>query len=283
LTATVTSGGGTPTAGSVQFFDNGSLLQIVPVNASGVAVYQTTFAVGSHSLTASYGGTSGFAGSSTAQPVTEVVAIPATVSGIQINDGSNQRSELRSISITFTGSVTFAGGNTAAAFQLLHTSDLNGPLTNHPVTLGASTFPDAQGNTVVILTFSGTEIDPDSGMNGFSANPSLADGKYQLTIFGSSITDSNGLAVDAAGNGTPGSTYVSPAESAGGNGARLYRLFGDFDGNGVVNAFDFAQFRLAFGSGSTDSTYVPYFDADGNGAINAFDFAKFRIRYGSSI
>ena len=80
----------------------------------------------------------------------------------------------------------------------------------------------------------------------------------------------------------PGSNYVSPSDSDG-NGLGLYRLFGDYNGDGVNNAADFARFRLAYGSMSTDPAYQAFFDADGNGAINAFDFAEFRLRYGSSV
>ena len=42
------------------------------------------------------------------------------VAGVQVNDGSAQRSEVRSIQITFSAPVTFANGNAAAAFQLTH-------------------------------------------------------------------------------------------------------------------------------------------------------------------
>src|SRR5206468_4258053 len=38
-------------------------------------------------------------------------AVPARVSSIQVNDANAQRSEVRSISVTFNDAVTFAGGN----------------------------------------------------------------------------------------------------------------------------------------------------------------------------
>ena len=70
LTATVVAPGnsGTPNAGSVTFYDNGSQLSGSPValNSSGQATLQTSaLPVGVQVLTASYGGSSSYAASST--------------------------------------------------------------------------------------------------------------------------------------------------------------------------------------------------------------------------
>ena len=85
------------------------------------------------------------------------------------------------------------------------------------------------------LTFSGSEVDPASG-----SIPSLADGRYTLTILSSNVS-AGGVALNGGG---PSGNYVSPPDTAGGGGLGLYRLYGDVNGDGVVNAFDFAQFRL---------------------------------------
>ena len=70
--------------------------------------------VGSHNITAVYAATGGFAGS-TSSAVNQVVAQPTTVSGIQVNDGSAQRSEVRSITVTFSTAVSFSGNAAVAA------------------------------------------------------------------------------------------------------------------------------------------------------------------------
>ena len=214
-------------------------------------------------MTANYHGSPGFEGSATTQPVSEIVANPPTVASVQVNDGSAQRSEVRSITVTFSGQVTFAGGNAAAAFQLLHVQD-----STNVNNLAVAVSTNGAGQTVVTLTFTtagnaAAEVDPFSTPNGAAA--SLADGRYQLTVLGAAVTDDLGRALDGDGDGTPGGDYVSPADTAGGNGLHLYRLFGDVNGDGVVNAFDFAQFRLAYGSASTDPAYLAYLDEDGNG------------------
>jgi hypothetical protein len=189
---------------------------------------------------------------------------------VEVNDGSAQRSQVQTITVAFNGAATFAS-SPAAAFQLA------GPGGN--VALAAAV-TKVNGLTDVTLTFTGTGSDPVSGQSGGPL--SLADGRYQLTVFSAQVSV-NGQALDGDNDGNPGGDYVSPTETAGGTGLHLYRLYGDVNGDGVVNAFDFSQFRLAYGSGSTDAGYRAYLDADDNGAVNAFDFAQFRNRYGSSV
>ena len=71
FTATVSSLAGAP-AGSVSFFDGGTLIGMATLTA-GVATYSTnTLAAGSHNITAAYGGATGFA-SSTSSVVVELI------------------------------------------------------------------------------------------------------------------------------------------------------------------------------------------------------------------
>ena len=78
-----------------------------------------------------------------------LTALPG-VAAVQINDGSAQRSEVQSITVTFTDSVTFAGNNPVAAFQLQSLTDSNN------VALTAAVSTDGFNRTVVTLTFSGS-------------------------------------------------------------------------------------------------------------------------------
>ena len=92
--------------------------------------------------------------------------VPITVANVQVNDGSAQRSEVRSITVTFSGPVSFAGGNAAAALQLQHVQ------TGDNVNLAAAVSTNAAGQTVVTLTFLATTVngvddtDAVSGSNG---------------------------------------------------------------------------------------------------------------------
>src|SRR5262249_26483760 len=143
--------------------------------------------------------------------------VAPTVNNVQVNDGSAQRSEVRSIQVTFSGQVTFAGSgtvnqNAAAAFEVDHINDLSTHFaTPRAVGLTANVTTNGSGKTVVTLTFSGAETDPvsisDTG-GPFSlpiAGPSLADGRYTLTVFSSKVS-ANGQALNGGG---PSGNYVT--------------------------------------------------------------------------
>jgi hypothetical protein len=86
----------------------------------------------------------------------------------------------------------------------------------------------------------------------------LVDGSYILVVSSAQVT--NGLA--------DGDYFFA-----------VFRLFGDANGDGVVNNVDLSLFRTVYGAATTDRT----FDFDGNGVINAADLAAFTARFGSSV
>jgi hypothetical protein len=207
---------------------------------------------------------------------------PRVVS-VQVGDGTAQRSEVRSITVTFDTAVTFSGGNSnaAAAFQLVHTTYMtfvyNTPVNN----LQTAVTTNGSGQTVVTLTFTTTgnaasEVDPQSIQStaGGPTTPSLGDGKFQLTVLASNVSGPGG---QLAGNGTtPGTNFLTPAEAAGSTtGLHLWRLFGDATGNGVVDLNDLSVF--------ISPGYHNYLDANNDGLINLNDLAAFRNRYNHTV
>ena len=78
LTATVNSPAGTPT-GSVTFLDGNTVLGTAPVNAAGQAILAVSLGVGNHALTASFAGSGGFTGSSSAAATVTVNRAATTV------------------------------------------------------------------------------------------------------------------------------------------------------------------------------------------------------------
>jgi len=83
---------------------------------------------------------------------------------------------------------------------------------------------------------------------------SIANGEYSIT--------SNPAGVVAASDNT--------TQLVAGRTDQFYRLFGDIDGNEVVNAADNGQLKRAI------TTYNSAFDSDGNGAVNALDNGRFK-------
>jgi hypothetical protein len=144
----------------------------------------------------------------------------------------------------------------ASAFQLVRQSDGALPALNAAV--------DNSGpGTVVTLTFTSTNA-VDFG--------SLADGRYTLSVLANQINTGN---FDGNGDGVYGDNYTLVGDPA--IAPNLFRLFGDSNGDGIVAANDFIQFRVSFNTANSA------FDFDNNGMVDASDFIQFRLRFGGSI
>jgi hypothetical protein len=123
LTATVTpSVGTTPPTGSVTFFDDGAPIGSVKIDLSGRALLLTSsLATGNHTITASFGGSDIYAGSTSA-PMTVAVRFAATagITAAATTLVSGQSDTFTAIvgaasggALQPAGSVTFYDGNTA--------------------------------------------------------------------------------------------------------------------------------------------------------------------------
>jgi hypothetical protein len=187
------------------------------------------------------------------------------VSGVAVNAGqanTAQRSRVTNLTVTFDSQVTFANNDVTAAFGL---SRIGGGA------VGGFTATASVANGVTVVTLSGfTGAETQFG--------SLADGRYSVLVR-ASLVSAGGQQLDGDGNGTGGDDYALAGSVANG----LFRLFGDVNADGVVNAFDFGQFRPAFGSSAGQAGYLDYLDVNGDGSINAFDFGQLRTRFGSSV
>jgi Dockerin type I domain len=175
-------------------------------------------------------------------------AAPAQVVSAVVNAGQadlTQRSVVTDVTVTFDRVVGFAGAP-EAAFRLTRTGP-GGALGD--VALAVDLSGSTATQTVARLTFGGPLTE------GSAAAPSLSDGRYTLTVFGGQAQ---------------GGDYV----------ATLLRLFGDVNGDAVVNGTDLTAFRGAFGANSLDASYLAAFDWNGDGAINGTDLTQFRNRFG---
>jgi len=190
----------------------------------------------------------------------ESAPAPPTVTTVQLNNGSVQRSRVTMLTVTFSETVTFPDG-IAAAFRL----DRTGP--GGPT--GAVNVNVSQVGSIVTVTFA------TGGTVGVDPGGSLIDGRYTLTLVASKIQGMLGF-LDGNGDGTAGDDYVQVGGPA--SPSKLFRLFGDADGNGAVDAADFAALRSVFGVATNLA-----FDFDGDGDVDALDFGAFRQRFGTGV
>jgi hypothetical protein len=185
---------------------------------------------------------------------------PPRVAGVQVNDGSAQRSRVTSLQVTFSTAVAFAGGSVGAAFTLARPSDGTAVSFTAAATV-------VNGVTVVTL---------DAFTGAATEFGSLADGRYTLTALAGQISF-GGQQLDGNGDGIGGDDYTF------GGAQGLFRYYGDVNGDGVVNGADFALFRTAFGTTAGNPAYLWYLDYNGDGAVNGLDFAQFRSRFGTAL
>jgi hypothetical protein len=257
--AAVAPGAGTPT-GTVTFKDGNVVLGTAPVGADGTARFTTSFAAaGNHAITAVYGGDGNFL-SGTSAVLTEAVGTTAAprVAGVVVNGGAAQRSVVTQVRVAFDQHVTLPA-NPADAFRLVRQSD------GAAVQLSAAV-DDTGAGTAVTLTFTGGAVD----------GISLADGRYTLTVLAGRV-GAAGQALDGNGDGVAGGDFVLAGDPATN---KLFRLFGDVNGDGVVNGADLAAFRAAFGTSVQPWSAC---DVNGDGVIDNLDFFQFRRRFGTTV
>jgi hypothetical protein len=173
---------------------------------------------------------------------------PARVASVAVNDGSEQRSMVNSLTVAFDGPVTLDPG----AFKLSRQD-------GSPVEFNVATSV-ANGRTAAVLTFAGAEV----------ISGSLADGSYSLTVRAERIHDRWGRQLDGDGDGSTGGDLTYS----------FSRLFGDSDGDGDVDGQDRDRFRSAFLTSAGDIGYLWYLDFDGDGDVDGRDNGQFNRRFG---
>jgi len=127
FTATVTGASGTVTGGTVTFFDSGVQIgNAVTLSNQQAAFTTTTLTVGTHAITATYSGASGFA-ASTSNPVSQVVnsgvaqtfsfsGVPVTImAGLPFNFTVSARDQFNNVANGYRGTVHFISSDNLAA------------------------------------------------------------------------------------------------------------------------------------------------------------------------
>ena len=138
LTATVSSGAGTPT-GTVTFEDGSTVLGTAPVGTSGVATFSTNaLAVGSHSLDAVYSGSDAY-GSSQSSKLAFSVNQAATTTSLTSSNSTPGVGQ----NVTFDATVAAPGGGVPT-----------GVVTFYDGSTAIGTAPVSDGQAMISTTFS---------------------------------------------------------------------------------------------------------------------------------
>jgi hypothetical protein len=240
FTATVaeTSGSGVPT-GTVTFYDGTTSLGTGTLSSSGSATYSTSsMAVGSHSITANYGGDTNNASSTSAAISVTVTATPL-VSTTTLTSSSASVAPGSSVTLTAvvappsgttavpTGTVSFLNGTTT-----LGTGTLNGTgtatLTTTTLPVGTDSITAQYGGDSVFAVSTSAAVSVVVGAPAFSlslspASVSIASGGSGTTTitatpafgFASAITfDCSGLPTHATCTFSPATVTLSGSASS---------------------------------------------------------------------
>lgn len=193
------------------------------------------------------------------------LALPA-VTSIVVNDGvafanTAQRSQVVNLKVTFSTSVTLNPGVFSIAnIDPATAATLASSGAGNQIYVNGSLFNSNVTGTVFTITFgSGVGVATRAGgtAGGVTGN-SLSDGNFQLTIDKTKVTDSN------SGNLESDRLFGNVMTD------RFFRLFGDSDGDGDVDATDNNNFRRA------QTTYNAALDLEGDSSVGASDATAFR-------
>jgi hypothetical protein len=117
------------------------------------------------------------------------------------------------------------------------------------------------------IPFTMTALDDKTYVLNFSGiGGSLGDGVYDVDLLANAVRDSAGNVL-----------------SGGNKKLTFHRLYGDSDGNRIVNNADYGVFKATFGASSSSSNYNRNLDYDNNGIVNNADYAQFKLRFGTSV
>ncbi|MBP7864540.1 MAG: Ig-like domain repeat protein [Acidobacteria bacterium] len=236
LTATVTSSGGTPT-GTVTFFDGAANLGTGALNGSGVAALTTAaLAVGTHALTATYSGSTGFGASTSPVHSHAVNPLPtATVVTAAPNPS------LFGQPVTITATVSAAAGTPTGTVQFTADgANLGGPvpLSGGTASLGTSSL-SVGGHPVSAQylpdtpAFAGSTGSLSGGQTVNKANTStILVSSQNPSRFGQSVTFTATVTSVAPGGGVPSGTVTFTDNGA-------------FLGSGTLNGSGTATFTTA--------------------------------------
>lgn len=172
------------------------------------------------------------------------------VANTVVDIGTQQRSRVASLTVTFNSLVNFLNNDVAAAFTLRR--DVSGG------TVGFQAAASVIGGVTVVVLNNFTGLDTEG--------ISLRDGRYTLTALHTNISNAGG-----ALNG--GSNYTF------GDAQGLYRYYGDVNFDRRIDGTDFGSFVTTYNLPSSHPNFLSFFDFNNDNAIDGLDFGAIVTRY----
>jgi trimeric autotransporter adhesin len=254
-----------PTAGNtvtIEDASNGNAVVASPTLGTGGTVNFTisNLTVGLHSLFFVYNGDALNGGTISGALLQQVIPAPPAITSVVIN---------QNISALYNAAgQPFAGAQRSMVDDIVYTFSEPVNILNPGIDPNVFTVAVASGWTGTVPTLSWA---PVAGSNStqwavtFSGNGvtggSIDSGAYTITVTDPwsifAVSDGQALSLDASGIG--GATQS------------FFRLFGDINGDEVVNAADNAKFKQALTSSNAA------FDFNSDGVVNAADNAQFKV------
>ena len=195
FTATVTPGSGTLDGGTVQFYDGGTAIGTAQSvdTSTGKATYATTaLKAGSHTITATYGGTTNFQGS-TSSGTTQAVGKSGTSTAVDSSEHPSSYGD----DVTFTATVTpVAGALDGGTVQFYDGSTAIGSARTVDTSTGKATYDTASlsvGSHDITAVYSGdsnftTSTSPAfTQVVGKSSSTTAVDSDTNPSTFGQSV------------------------------------------------------------------------------------------------
>ncbi|HWE97953.1 MAG TPA: IPT/TIG domain-containing protein [Tepidisphaeraceae bacterium] len=202
----------------------------------------------------------GLSAVSAADQFTYVTTAGPALLSTTIDDGSAQRSEVRSLTFAFSAPVSLAAG--AITLSLSNAAGSGSGTNDGSAPSDASSALGTPASSDGGLTW----VVPIVATSAFSSFGSLTDGVYTATIHAALVTD------------------VFNQHLAGGDQTKVFhRLYGDNNGDKRVNSLDYGMFTAAFGSSSITANYNGNFDFNHDGRVNSLDYGQFAARFGKSV
>ena len=216
LTATVTATSGTPT-GTVTFYNGATVLGPGTLSSGKAKLSTAALPVGSDSLTAVYGGSSAYAGS-TSKPVAVTVTQATTTTELS----SSLNPSVYGQSVTFTATVTSQyGASTTGTVTFYNGSSQigTGTVSGTVATLAISTLP--VGSDSITATYGGDTNNASSAASAVSQTVNKATTTTGLTssssslVYGQSVTFTATIAPQDGGSCTGTVTFKNGSTTLG--------------------------------------------------------------------